>query len=442
MSTTSISPNIFGDHIPPVDNRALAQRIKSLNGIFADVLKDQASLSGYFEIMLREMSSETKTVLFLKLARWLRNQPEEVLGELDALYADGTLLEVFETVLSGWAQEMMTYTDKGTVTNLFGDTLSSTDKAALSTRVQSLGKIFAQVLKDQANVSGYFETMLGEMSSEAKTVLFLKLGRWLKNQADVFLDELEALHADDKLLNVFETALADWAQEMTLTNVARKSRIQEVYATQLFPALRSISVPVGVIHEESHHANHTDMVYVCGMASAVNARRIFEFGTYRGQTTCGMASVCKDAQVFTLNLPPEADPRYAPYIGMYIARSPDRERITQLFCDARTFDTTPYRESMDYIFIDGDHSYQGVRNDTEKALQLLKPGGVIVWHDYAAKSPGVLEYLAEFSRERPLFRLRKTCLAVYVDGVNPETAELAAMDASLEEEEYGDGPAR
>lgn len=326
--------------------------------------------------------------------------------------------------------------------NIFGDYLSPSDSKSLAERVQVLNSIFGDVLKDQAALSSYFEVMLREMTSEAKTVLFLKLGRWLKNQTEEFLSELEALHTDDNLLNVFETALASWAQEMMLTRFARKSRIREVYATQLFPTLRSIFVPVGVIHEESHHANHSDMVYVCGMASAVNARKIFELGTYRGQTTCGLASVCKEAQVFTLNLPPEDDPRYAPYIGMYIARSPDRERITQLFCDSRTFDPTPYRESMDYIFIDGDHSYQGVKNDTEKALQLLKPGGVIVWHDYAAKSPGVLEYLAEFSQERPLFRLRKTCLAVYVDGLNPETAQLAPMDASLEAQEYGDGPVR
>lgn len=326
--------------------------------------------------------------------------------------------------------------------NIFGDYLSPIDKVSFDNRVRILKDIFANVLEAHAELSGYFEHVLGEMSSETKTILFLKFVRWLKNQEMDFNGELEALHTDGELLDAFEKALANWAQEMMLNIAARKSRIREVYATQLFPALGEISVPVGVIHQESHHANHADMVYVCGMAGAAGARRIFEFGTYRGQTTCGLAAVCKDAHIYTLNLPRENDPRYAPYIGMYIARSPDRDRIMQIFCDSRTFDTTPYRESMDYIFIDGDHSYQGVKNDTEKALQLLKPGGVIVWHDYAAKSPGVLEYLAEFSQERPLFRLRKTCLAVYVDGVNPETTELAPMDASLEEQEYGGEPVR
>jgi predicted O-methyltransferase YrrM len=316
--------------------------------------------------------------------------------------------------------------------NIFGDIVSPINAQGLAL----LSKLFSEVVIKHSSLSAYFEGMLEQMSSESKMFLIIKLSRWLKNQPNHFNAELEALLSSGKLPDVFEAALANWAQEMMLTIVARRSRIREVYATQLFPMLSTISIPIGVIHQESHHANHADMVYVCGMASAANAKRIFEFGTYRGQTTCGLATLCKDAQIYTLNLPPENDPRYATYIGMYIATSPDRDRITQIYHDSRTFDTTPYRESMDYIFIDGDHSYEGVKNDTEKALQLLKPGGVIVWHDYAAKSPGVLDYLAEFSQERPLFRLRKTCLAVYVDGVNPETAQLVPMDISLEAQEY------
>lgn len=33
------------------------------------------------------------------------------------------------------------------------------------------------------------------------------------------------------------------------------------------------------------------------------------------------------------------------------------------------------------LFIDADHSEVGVRNDTLLALELLEPGGVLIWHD-------------------------------------------------------------
>lgn len=332
-------------------------------------------------------------------------------------------------------------TQNNSISNVFGDAVPQEDDSVLADRISVLSEMLVQILREHKHLSGYFEAMLGEMGSETKTVLFLKLARWLRSQPKDFQEELEVLYASGILADAFGDALAKWAQGMILDIALRKSRIRRAYATQLFPSLGSVAVGINVIHQESHHANHVDMVYVCGMAGAVGAKQIFEFGTYRGQTTCGLAAVCRDAQIYTLNLPPEADPRYAPFIGMYIGKSPDRDRITQIFCDSTTFDTTPYRGAMDYIFIDGDHSYEGVKNDTEKAIELLKPGGVIVWHDYAAKSPGVLDYLAEFSQQRPLFHVRNTCLAVYVDGVDAMTAPLPAMDASLETQEYADGSA-
>jgi hypothetical protein len=40
-------------------------------------------------------------------------------------------------------------------------------------------------------------------------------------------------------------------------------------------------------------------------------------------------------------------------------------------------------KKFDLIFVDGDHSYQGVLNDTKKVFSLLKDeNSVIVWHDY------------------------------------------------------------
>lgn len=39
-------------------------------------------------------------------------------------------------------------------------------------------------------------------------------------------------------------------------------------------------------------------------------------------------------------------------------------------------------ETFDYIFIDGDHSYEGVLSDLKLCWPLLEEGGVLVLHDY------------------------------------------------------------
>lgn len=38
--------------------------------------------------------------------------------------------------------------------------------------------------------------------------------------------------------------------------------------------------------------------------------------------------------------------------------------------------------SLDLLFIDGDHSYEGVKADWEAYKDFLKPGSVVVFHDY------------------------------------------------------------
>jgi hypothetical protein len=277
--------------------------------------------------------------------------------------------------------------------------------------------------------------------------IFLSLGKksYLKTAYDWFDKNFRGNNGKEHVLEnpddveLLRRALDDWKGRCFLEKALKKGKIRPVYPSELFPSLHQVSVPVAAIHQESGHPNHTDMVYVCAIARAVGARRIFEIGTYRGQTTCAIAQVCPEAEIFTLNLPPEADARYAPFLGWYIRHSPFQNRIRQLFCDSRLFDTGPYRKSMDFVFVDGDHSYDAVKNDTAKALELLRPGGVVIWHDFAGKCPGVIRFLEEFSEKRPLFHIRKTCLAVLMDGIDATQKELAPMDPSLEEKEFSTG---
>ncbi|MDQ3624651.1 MAG: hypothetical protein M3463_19560 [Verrucomicrobiota bacterium] len=95
---------------------------------------------------------------------------------------------------------------------------------------------------------------------------------------------------------------------MLLNEAQAQSNVREFYAAEIFPNIGAVCVPVAVIHEESHHPNRTDMIYVCAIARLRHAKRIFEFGTSRGQTTCGLAAGDVAERVYTLNLPPDGDP--------------------------------------------------------------------------------------------------------------------------------------
>jgi predicted O-methyltransferase YrrM len=51
--------------------------------------------------------------------------------------------------------------------------------------------------------------------------------------------------------------------------------------------------------------------------------------------------------------------------------------------------------SVDFLFIDGDHRYDGVRRDFESYAPLVRPGGLIAIHDIV---PGPVEAVGDVPR--------------------------------------------
>lgn len=46
------------------------------------------------------------------------------------------------------------------------------------------------------------------------------------------------------------------------------------------------------------------------------------------------------------------------------------------------------RSKYDFIYIDGDHRYEGAKTDMLNAIRLIKPGGVILCDDYGVTTVG------------------------------------------------------
>jgi hypothetical protein len=60
-------------------------------------------------------------------------------------------------------------------------------------------------------------------------------------------------------------------------------------------------------------------------------------------------------------------------------------RVCQIYSDSRAWDTRNYPPGFfDTVFIDGGHAQDIVANDSTLAIELVRPGGVVMWHDYCA----------------------------------------------------------
>jgi FkbM family methyltransferase len=67
--------------------------------------------------------------------------------------------------------------------------------------------------------------------------------------------------------------------------------------------------------------------------------------------------------------------------------------IQHLSTDAKAVKATAKR-SYDLLVIDGDHTYEGVKHDTDTYLRMVRPGGYVLFDDYSPELwPGVKEFV-------------------------------------------------
>jgi predicted O-methyltransferase YrrM len=164
---------------------------------------------------------------------------------------------------------------------------------------------------------------------------------------------------------------------------------------------------------------------------AKDAPELFEFGTCTGKTAYLWArNQPPGGMVTTLSLAPHQagdsqavagdDPIALTYareesrFARFLYSGTEAEgRIVQLFGDSKQFDERPFAARCDVVFVDGSHAYSYVVSDSTKALTMVRPGGLILWHDYSPECPGVFRALNQLARRLPLVHIEGTTLVAH-----------------------------
>jgi len=148
----------------------------------------------------------------------------------------------------------------------------------------------------------------------------------------------------------------------------------------------------------------------------ITAGNIFEIGTWEGKTTFEIANRYKNRVVFTID-----------YLENELSEREQKARCKRVeLCKyAKSLDNVIffYEKSenfqyckldyVDLIFIDGDHSYEGVKNDSKMAIEYLRkssyPGKkIIAWHDCRNGTFGVNKYLQELNEKYKVTLFKKS----------------------------------
>lgn len=169
------------------------------------------------------------------------------------------------------------------------------------------------------------------------------------------------------------------------------------------------------------------LFFLVSLAKMLNARSLFEIGTFTGLTTWCLGRNLPGASIDTLDLPVEQQPsleleatdwgnRRRPVQDHLYEVLPHEASVTQHWADSATFDFDPWKGSVDLVYIDGAHSEGYVRKDTESALLMVSDRGAIVWDDYWRQVRGVPTVLHEM-QQVPLMRVPGTRLVVHLTAV-------------------------
>lgn len=121
----------------------------------------------------------------------------------------------------------------------------------------------------------------------------------------------------------------------------------------------------------------------------INPKVICEVGTYRGGTLylwCKIAN--ENAEIFSLDLEGGLDNAFSKNRRkLYSKFIKSSQKLSFIVGDSHSKETALILDKklagkqIDFLFIDGDHSYKGAKQDFENYLPFVRKGGIIAFHD-------------------------------------------------------------
>lgn len=122
---------------------------------------------------------------------------------------------------------------------------------------------------------------------------------------------------------------------------------------------------------------------------------VMEIGTARGGSLFLLAQMApKDSLIISLDIPGGKLGGYPSWkIPLYKSFASGRQKIAIVKADSHDKKTVGKIEQIlggrkiDLLFIDADHTYQGVKRDFDLYSPLVKSGGRVAFHDVATKIP-------------------------------------------------------
>ena len=224
------------------------------------------------------------------------------------------------------------------------------------------------------------------------------------------------------------------------------ANFKRIGLSEVIAARRSIIIDGSLIFADGSLVLQ-DQVALMSLVCDRKPEIVLEIGTYNGATTRLIALNLPRAKIHTLDLPPDISSEELHQsklpkddfhlignrrVGEAIVSDPAITNVTQHYGDSATWDFSPVR-GLDFVFIDGSHTYQYIRNDTIRCAEAAAGRATFAWHDFNYSHYDVVRYLTEMANAGlPVRHIEMTNLVVLDYDRSLHLSKIQAVgDASL-----------
>ncbi|WP_088330410.1 class I SAM-dependent methyltransferase [Lacimicrobium sp. SS2-24] len=126
------------------------------------------------------------------------------------------------------------------------------------------------------------------------------------------------------------------------------------------------------------------------VARRLSPKAYLEIGTWRGESIASIANIVP--QCYSISLPDDAithmDTAGKGFPTTKFSRyfSKNVKNIKHYLTDSTSFDFEKLEVRPNLVYIDGDHSFEGIATDTKNVFNYIdKDNSIVIWHDFKTK---------------------------------------------------------
>lgn len=132
-----------------------------------------------------------------------------------------------------------------------------------------------------------------------------------------------------------------------------------------------------IVDRSKASQNKVELKQLLDEVEKIQPKTILEIGTWRGWLLDTFNEAFSPQSILAIDIDPTAiDPEMARKYKVLYADSHDPKTL-------ETVKDYFQNKQIDFLFIDADHTYDSVKKDYQMYSPLVRPGGIIAFHDVA-----------------------------------------------------------